>query len=188
VRQRRADDTTTFLDFLFLMVLVILLLVNPKVPPTDAQAEPPGNLSACIVWPGGNVDIDWWGHGPGEPRPIGYSRKSGKLWDLLRDDLGTVPDATGANFECAYTRGVVAGAYTINVHCYRCPTVPQLVNLEVAIMTGANAPMRVLVTTSVTLTKQGQELTAIRFYLEADGTIRPGSMHRVFKPLRSAKP
>jgi hypothetical protein len=48
--------------------------------------------------------------------------------------------------------------------------------------------MRVLVTTAVTLIHQGQELTAIRFYLEKDGTIRPGSMHRVFKPLRSAKP
>jgi hypothetical protein len=127
-------------------------------------------------------------HGPGEPRAIGYSRKSGKLWDLLRDDLGTVPDATGINFENAYTRGIVAGDYTINVHCYRCPDVPQVVQVEVAVSTGSNSPMMVLVTTTVTLTKQGQEATAIRFTLNGDGRVKRDSMHRVFKPLRSAKP
>ena len=64
---------------------------------------------------------------------------------------------------------------------------PQIVNVEVA-LSPDTGPLKVLVTTSVTLTKQGQELTAIRFFLEADGTIRPGSMHRVYRPLRSAKP
>jgi hypothetical protein len=83
---------------------------------------------------------------------------------------------------------VVPGEYTINIHAYRAPTLPLVVNVEIGMNAGNNSQMRVLVTTSVTLIHQGQELTAIRFYLEKDGTIRKDSLHRVFKPLRSAKP
>jgi hypothetical protein len=173
---------------LTMVAAIFALLISIKTTLEAALAKPPGNLSVSIVWPVGNSDVDLWVLGPGEPRAIGYSRKSGKLFDLLRDDLGLVPDATGANFETSFTRGVVPGEYTINVHAYRCPTLPLVVNVEVAISGSDSAPMRVLVTTSVTLTKQGQEATAIRFYLEKDGTIRKDSMHRVFKPIRSAKP
>jgi hypothetical protein len=177
-----------YLSIAFIFILLFALFASiPKKQESEANAKPPGNLNAVIVWPVGNSDVDLWVLGPGEPRAIGYSRKSGKLWDLLRDDLGLVPDATGANFETSYTRGVVHGEYTINTHCYRCPTLPITVQVEVSINrdNGSNV---VLVTTSVTLTEQGQEKTAIRFYLEKDGTIRPGSMHAVSKPLRSAKP
>jgi hypothetical protein len=179
----------TYLNLLMVVLLLLVILIRMLNPITeDANAKPPGNLVVTIVWPVGNSDIDLWVLGPGDPRAIGYSRKSGKLFDLLRDDLGLVPDATGANFETSYTRGVVAGEYTVNVHAYRAPTLPLVVNVEVAINAGNNSQMRVLVTTAVTLVHQGQEVTAIRFYLEKDGTIRPGSMHRVFRPLRSAKP
>jgi hypothetical protein len=179
----------TYLNLLMVVLLLLVILIRMLNPITeDAKANPPGNLGVCITWAQGNADIDLWNLAPGEPRAVGYSRKSGKVFDLLRDDLGLVPDATDANFECAYTRGIVPGEHIANVHCYRCPTLPQIVHVEVTVTTGANSPMRTLVTTDVTLTKQGQELTAIRFYLEKDGTIRPGSMHRVFKPLRSAKP
>jgi hypothetical protein len=178
----------TYLNLLMVVLLLLVILIRMLNPPTEeANAVPPGNLNAVIVWPVGNSDVDLWVLGPGEPRAIGYSRKSGKLWDLLRDDLGLVPDATGANFENAYSRGIVAGEYTINIHAYRCPTLPLVVNVEVSINRENGANM-VLFTTSVTLTEQGQERTAVRFYLEKDGTVRPGSMHRVFKPLRSAKP
>jgi hypothetical protein len=178
----------TYLNLLMVVLLLLVILIRMLNPPTeDAKAEPPGNLVVTIVWPVGNSDIDLWVLGPGEPRAVGYSRKSGKLFDLLRDDLGLIPDATGANFENAYTRGVVPGEYTINIHAFRCPTLPQVVNVEIGMNAGDNSQMRVLVTTAVTLIHQGQELTAIRFYLEKDGTIRDGSMHRVFKPLRNAK-
>jgi hypothetical protein len=178
-----------YLSIAFIFILLFALFASiPKKNESEAKAEPPGNLVVTIVWPVGNSDIDLWVLGPGEPRAVGYSRKSGKLFDLLRDDLGLVPDATGANFENAYTRGVVPGEYTINIHAYRAPTLPLVVNVEIGMNAGNNSQMRVLVTTSVTLIHQGQELTAIRFYLEKDGTIRKDSLHRVFKPLRSAKP
>jgi hypothetical protein len=178
-----------YLSIAFIFILLFALFASiPKKNESEAKAEPPGNLVVTIVWPVGNSDIDLWVLGPGEPRAVGYSRKSGKLFDLLRDDLGLVPDATGANFENAYTRGVVPGEYTINIHAYRAPTLPLVVNVEIGMNAGNNSQMRVLVTTSVTLIHQGQEITAIRFYLEKDGTIRKDSLHRVFKPLRSAKP
>ena len=171
----------------FLLLLVILIrMLNP--PTEDAKAEPPGNLAVSIVWPPSDTDIDLWLTGPGEPRPVGYSHRGGLLWNLLRDDLGTVPDVTGANFETAYTRGAPVGEYTANVHCYRCKTLlPIPVQVEVAISTGDNTSMRVLFTATVTLVKNGQEKTAVRFYLTADGTVKPGSLNAVFRPLRSAK-
>jgi hypothetical protein len=188
-KQQEITAKDTYLNLLVIIAIILFLVLRLIQPPTeDAKANPPGNLVVTIVWPVGNSDIDLWVLGPGEPRAVGYSRKSGKLFDLLRDDLGLIPDATGANFENAYTRGVVPGEYTINIHAYRCPTLPQVVNVEIGMNAGNNSQMRVLVTTSVTLIHQGQELTAIRFVLEKDGTIRPGSMHRVFKPIRSAKP
>jgi hypothetical protein len=174
---------------LTMLVAIFALMISIKTTLEAALAKPPGNVGVCITWAKqDNTDVDLWVSGPGEPRAIGYSRKSGKLFDLLRDDLGFGSDATDANFECAYTRGIVPGEHIANVHCYRCPVLPQVVNVEVTANTGDNSPMRTLVTTDVTLRKAGQEMTAIRFILEKDGTIRPGSMHAVFKAIRSAKP
>lgn len=173
---------------LFLMCVILMRpLLNP--PAEEAKAEPPGNMIVSIVWPPGDADVDLWVDGPGEPVPIGYSNKGGLLWNLLRDDLGIQPDLTNVNYENAYSRGVIGGEYTIGLHCYRCPILPQEVTVEVSINTGTpgKASMKPLVTTQVKLTKAGQEKTAIRFWLNEDGTIRPGSQNNVFKSLRSAK-
>jgi hypothetical protein len=52
---------------------------------------------------------------PGD-RPVGYSNKSGQIFNLLRDDLGKAHDITDYNYEVAYTRG---GEYVVNLHMYR---------------------------------------------------------------------
>lgn len=173
-----------------MLVALLVMVTVEKVKESDGTSTPPGNVIAHLLYPEGNTDIDLWVDGPGELVPVGYSNKGGLLWNLLRDDLGTQPDATGINYEDAFTRGVVPGEYTVNAHCYRCPVLPQLVHVEVSINTGdpgEKTPLKVLVTTSINLTQEGQERTAIRFYLNEDGTIKPGSMNSVFKPLRSAK-
>lgn len=187
---------TLFRDALFLMLLGLVALViwmlpflNP--PAQQDRAEPPGNLIVHITWPEGDTDVDLWSDGPGEPVPVGYSNKSGVLWNLLRDDLGQFPDATPLNYENAYTRGIVPGDYTINVHCYRCPVTPVPVDVEISVKPtgslGAKTPMRILVTTRVALESEGQERTAIRFRLNADGTADKESFNSVFRPLRAVK-
>jgi hypothetical protein len=183
---------TVFRDFSLLMVLgfvamVIWLLPHVNPPASSSDADPPGNIVVAITWPEGNTDIDLWVTGPGEPRPVGYSNKGGVLFNLLRDDLGNFPDATPFNYENAYSRGIVAGEYIVNVHCYRCPVVPQTVHVEVSINDGKPGKgMKPLATTSVELSRTGEERTALRFTLTADGTLVENSLNNVFRPLRSA--
>lgn len=177
---------------LFMAVLVIIMInfINPIS--DDKQAEPPGNLIVHITWPEGNTDVDMWLSGPAEPFPVGYSNKGGVLWNLLRDDLGDYPDATPLNYENAFTRGVVPGEYTINVHCYRCPQLPIEVGVEISLNNdagkkGKKTSSKIIVTTSIMLRKNKQERTAINFKLNEDGTVNPDSMNNVYKPLLYGK-
>lgn len=192
--RRRDSSPTLFRDIIFLALLgfvsmVMMMLPHLNPPAKQDNTEPPGNVIAHITWPPGNTDIDLWVDGPGEVVPVGYSNKGGLLWNLLRDDLGTAPDATGLNYENAYTRGITPGEYTINVHCYRCPVLPQHVEVEVSLKaeSGDKSSMKIIATAGLDLTSNGQERTAIRFTLDKDGGLRPGSTHSVFKPLRSAE-
>lgn len=186
------SNGTVFRDFTMLMVLgfvamVIWLLPHINPPETDAAAEPPGNVIVAIHWPEGNIDIDMWLMGPGEIKPVGYSNKSGRLFNLLRDDLGNRDPHR--NYENGFSRGIPAGEYIVNLHCYRCPTLPIEVEVEVSRNDGkpGKASLRVLAKTTVTLSKRGEEKTAIRFELDGDGSIVENSVNSVFRPLRAMR-
>lgn len=184
---------TVFRDFTLIMVLgfvamVVWLLPHVNPPAQNADAVPPGNVVVAITWPPGDTDIDLWITGPGELVPVGYSNKGGLLFNLLRDDLGDKPDATPLNYENAYSRGVVAGEYVVNVHCYRCPVLPQRIDVEISINTGENSKgVKPVATTAVELRTNGEERTALRFRLDAKGNLEPDSMNNVFRQLRAAK-
>lgn len=183
--RRRASNGTLFKDFLFLMVLVLLLMVNPPVPPTEDDTKAPGQMIISAVWPEGPVDVDLWVSGPGEAKAVGYSNRGGKLFNLLRDDLGTAGDGLPMNYENAYSRGLPEGEYVANLHCYSCRSGDVTVAVEIRFgPVGVSAGLFV----SETLTlSQGQERTVVRFRLNADGKVVPGSVNKVFKGLRSAK-
>lgn len=184
---------TVFRDFTLLMVLgfvamVVWLLPHVHQPASQSDAEPPGNVVVAITWPEGDIDVDLWVTGPGEMVPVGYSNKGGVLFNLLRDDLGRLPDATALNYENTYSRGVVAGEYIVNVHCYRCAVVPQQVDVEVSVNDSTSGKgARMIATTSLELSANGQEKTALRFKLDMAGKLVPDSLNSVFRPLRSAK-
>ena len=184
-----------FQDKLFLLVMgfaamVFMMLPYLNPPAVDDQAEPPGNVIVAIEWPPGNTDVDLWVTGPGERAPVGYSNKSGVLWNLLRDDLGTGTDVTPSNYENAYTRGVAPGEYIINVHCYRCPILPVPVDVEISIRKDdenhVKSRLNIIATTQVVLQQNHEELTALRFKLNNDGDLVSDSMNHVFRPLREA--
>ena len=65
-----------------------------------------------------DTDVDLWVQVPGDV-PVGYSNKGGADFNLLRDDLGELADATRMNYEVSYSRGMPAGEYTVNLHLYR---------------------------------------------------------------------
>lgn len=183
-------DLTMTLMLAYLIVIAIMIkFLNP--PASAENSTPPGNLMATLIWDQGDLDVDLWMVGPGEPRPVGYSNKGGVLWNLLRDDLGSAPDATMMNYENAYTRGIVPGEYIFNVHCYRCAVTPINATLEIAVNTNdgsstAKTGTKVLQTVKFKINTQGQEKTVIRFKLKEGGTIDPASINTIQKKLRSA--
>ena len=176
------------LRLVFVLGLLMILIAEPEKKTEDGD-EPPGSIVASITWPEGDADVDLWVMGPGEVVPIGYSNKGGRLWNLLRDDLGNSPDATPLNYENSYTRGAPPGEYVVNIHCFRCPVVPQKVNVEIrSAKTDPKSPKgtQVLFTASLDLRAQGQERTAARFRVDDNGDVLPGSINFNFMPLRSS--
>jgi hypothetical protein len=181
---------TTWRDFTLLLVMaffvfVVWMLPHLNPPAMEDQSNPPGNVIVHIVWPNGNIDVDLWLWGPEEIVPVGYSNKSGQLWNLLRDDTGTGSDLSGINYENAYTRGVPAGEYIINVHCYKCGGyLPVLVKLEVTVKVKPNGAMTTITYTEAELVASKEEITMVRFELDRKGKLVPGSMSHLFESLR----
>lgn len=192
-----SGESTDFNGYLFRDILTIclaifvgfvgILLIQIKDAATvSAEIASPGSIMAMITWPEGNTDVDLWVDGPGEPTPIGYSNKGGVMWNLLRDDLGLMPDYTPLNFETAFTRGMPAGNYRVNVQCFRCPTMPVVVTLEVSLKDTLTSSVTMLASSTVTLNRDHEEKTGLAFALDADGAVVPDSMNTLFKPLRAA--
>jgi hypothetical protein len=123
---------------------------------------------------------------PGD-RPVGYSNKGGAVFNLLRDDLGKQVDVTGLNYETSYSRGIVAGEYTINLHLYRNPSghYPVPVTVVTSVKGSIEESALQLLASEVLLLGEGEELTVYRFELSEDGDLVAGSVHSLHKPLRT---
>ncbi len=184
---------TVFRDVIFLalagFVAVVLMLLPHLNPPAKAENDvsSPGNVIVEVRWPDQlNADVDLWVEAPGDV-PVGYSNKGGKVFNLLRDDLGFLADATKLNYEVSYSRGVPSGEYTVNVHLYRNVSrqLPLPVDIVVSVKPNPQASAQQILATSIQLTSVGEELTAFRFALDKSGKLRAGSVHDLPKPLRS---
>ena len=143
-------DGTVFRDVIMLALLgfvtIVVLLLPHLNPPTLADAEviAPGNVIVEVRWADGlNADVDLWVQAPGDP-PVGYSNKGGRIFNLLRDDLGGSGDETDLNYEVAFTRGIPSGDYTINLHLYRNPSGQFPVEAEISVSVRSTAGGRVL--------------------------------------------
>jgi len=178
----------------FLAVIVVLLPhVNPKGVERASNAPAPGNVIVEITWPNDmNADVDLWVQAPGDV-PVGYSNKGGVVFNLLRDDLGQYLDPTGINHEVAYSRGIIAGEYVVNAHAYRVDRkrpppidVHLLVSVRTNTLESGEAPfVAPLLGTRARLRREGEEITLLRFRLDAGGRIVPDSVHSLYKPLRA---
>lgn len=190
-----ADDGTVFRDVIMLALLgfvtiVILLLphLNPPVEATE-PSHPPGTVIVELRWPDEiDADVDLWVEAPGDV-PVGYSNKGGRIFNLLRDDLGHTSDATKLNYEVAYSRGVPAGEYTVNLHLYRSKNMnlPIPAVVAVSIKPDMDTGLLPITTDNVKLVRVGQEITVARFSLDERGMLVPGSIHELQRELRSAR-
>ncbi len=188
---------TVFRDVILLalagFVAIVLLLLphlNPKAEAAKTATATPGNVIVEMRWPDRlDTDVDLWVAAPGD-RPVGYSNKGGRFFNLLRDDLGHFSDATELNYEISYSRGIPAGEYTVNAHLYRNTSgvLPVPVTVVVSVKRKPNESARQLLATDLELTRTGEELTAFRFELDDQGQLKPGSVHSLYRPLRSAAP
>ena len=193
------DDTgTVFRDMITLalagficMVLLLLPHVNPKGKEGTGKSseDPPGNVIIEARWDDKlRSDVDLWVQAPGDV-PVGYSNKSGLIFNLLRDDLGAYADPTEVNFETSYSRGIPPGEYTVNVHMFRNleNVFPIWVRVVARVKAEHESGAATVAATRVRLDHEGQEITAFRFTLTERGELVQGSLHAVFKPLRAAK-
>ncbi|MCX7629689.1 MAG: hypothetical protein N2038_05500 [Geminicoccaceae bacterium] len=193
-----ADGAVVFRDLITLALagfLVCIVLVLPHINPAKAKPrpeglEPPGNVVVEIRWPDPlDADVDLWVQGPDDV-PVGYSNKGGRLFNLLRDDLGHRADASGLNYEVAYSRGIEAGEYVVNLHLYRDQSgaSPIPVTVVASVKPSAKESTRQLLATTVELVREGEERTVFRFRLDSAGNLVPGSVHDLPLPLRARRP
>jgi hypothetical protein len=183
----------SFRDMLFLLVFAYLVIgalalahVNKKAQDTKG-ATPPGSVIVELHWDDKvDADIDLWVQAPGDV-PVGYSNKSGMIFNLLRDDLGHSGDPLSMNYEIAYGRGLWPGEYVVNAHFFRSADghFPVAVNAKVSVR-ASNGEINNLLQRTVELTYVGQEKTIFRFRLDSHGNLVPGSVNDLYKPLRSA--
>lgn len=189
------SEGTTFRDMTMLALLgfvAMVILMLPHLNPPRSQAAQdiaaPGNVIVEIVWPSEAYhDIDLWVQAPGDG-PVGYSNKGSRVFNLLRDDLGRLGDATGLNYENTYSRGIVPGEYVVNLHFYReeGAGVPVPVKVVVSTKTDPKSSAKQILASDVQLKRQGQELTVFRFTLTEKGELVPGSVNSIPKALRAA--
>lgn len=183
---------TVFRDAVMLALLgfvamVVLMIPHLNPPTKDDEAKAAGNVTVEARWADGlTSDVDLWVQGPGD-RPVGYSRKNGTLFDLLRDDLGTNRDLTGLNYEFAFSRGAPPGEYIVNLHLYNLHTdaLPIAVAVVVSVRQPQTGQLVRIGERMVSLTAKGQEVTVIRFKLDPSARLVPGSVHDLPKALRT---
>jgi hypothetical protein len=166
------DTALLMLGGFILMTVLMLSVVNPPAKSAETVGEQsPGNVIVEAQWADGvDADVDLWVEAPGD-KPVGYSNKSGQVFNLLRDDLGKAQDVTDYNYEVAYSRGMPAGEYVVNVHMYRGigVTYPITVKLVASVKDNPQDTAQQVVTTTVQLHHENEQVTAFRFSLDSQG-------------------
>lgn len=163
------------LGFTF-MVFIAFALINPeaKTGVVDVKAE----MIVTVTWPDNNPDdIDTYVEDPAG-NIVWYHSKEAGLIHLDRDDRGNYRDTlivngervqNPLNQESVTFRGIVPGEYVVNVYHYVANTGDELpVSVKVEKL---NPELQVIFYDTVTLDHRGDEKTAVRFTLDADGNV-----------------
>ena len=184
---------TVFRDVLMLALIgfvAMVIMLLPHISKTQEEVEehtPPGNVVIEMHWPDElPVDVDLWVQAPDDV-PVGFWNQGSQYFNLLRDDLGMEGDASGRNYEVSYSRGILAGEYTVNVHMYG--KVPAGIVVPVRVVVSVKAKydtLRQILETSVELQRRNQEETAFRFRLTQKGDLVPGSVTTLRRRLVTA--
>jgi hypothetical protein len=173
------------------VLVIVLFMINPPKEDDAENSRSRGNMRVEVYWPPDiDADVDLWSQAPGDV-PVGYSNLNGRVFNLVRDDLGSHADLSGVNYEVSFTRGIPPGEYIINLHWYSnaqgAARIPVKVLITLKKDDGAaskEAPTKVL-TKTVMLTMVGKEVTIIRFNVDDNMDIIEDSFTSIFKPIRA---
>jgi len=175
------------------VALVILLFhINDPKKNDEENQRARGNIRIEVIWDNDtNVDIDTWGKAP-EDTPVGYSNLNGRVFNLVRDDLGTYADLTEMNYEVMFSRGIPKGEWIINLHWFSNSAGVTEVPVKILITmrkddseNSKESPLTIM-SKHVTLTRVGQEITVIRFLIDEDQNIDRSSFSTDLKFIRPA--
>lgn len=174
-RQREDSMSIVFRDLLMLLALLMFTLVVLLIPlinieqnTTQSDIEKAaGDMIAEISWPSDNpADIDLWTDAPGEEK-VGYSMPYGKIFNLVRDDLGRDIDYSGLNYEFSFSRGIPDGRYRFSIVYYSDNGQGETpVEVRVSIRHRQRKVMRVVYEGMMTLDYPGQERGIVEFSMK----------------------
>ncbi len=193
---KRSDEDTFVLwtdnallllgGFILLFAIALAMVAKPTPEIKDPGIQAPGNVIVEIRWPDGiDADVDLWLLAPGDV-PVGYSNQSGHVFNLLRDDLGKVNDPDTLNYETAFSRGIPAGEYVVNLHLFRATPalLPLRVQFVISIKTDSDKSAKRVLIGEQTLIKNGEEVTAVRFTIDSNKALVNGSENHIFRKVR----
>lgn len=163
------------LGFILLFFLAVLF-INPAkdTGKVDIDAE----FIITVSWPDGSPDdIDTWIKDP-NGNTVWFRNRGSNLVHLDRDDRGMLNDTLQMggeqveiplNQEIAAIRGVVPGEYVVNVHYYESESSG---SVPVSVKVSKVNPVYTVAYYGVTtLESKGEEKTAVRFTISAEGDV-----------------
>lgn len=181
--RRRHGQVDPFTDLLFnallgftFLFLVAIMFMNPEA--KSGIIDPKAEYILTVTWPDFSPDdIDVWVEDP-DGRLIWFRNPQAGLIHLDRDDRGMLNDTitiedrvveNPLNQEVITIRGVVKGEYVVNLHYYATETgKPVPVNVT---LSKVNPALEIVYYSTVILDRKGDEKTALRFRIGADGKI-----------------
>lgn len=172
-----------FTDLLFNILLGFILLFFLAILFID-PAEETGKVDIdaqyiiTVSWPDNSPDdIDTWIQDP-KGNIIWFRNRSSNLVHLDRDDRGMLNDTlefegskieNPLNQEIAAIRGVVPGEYIVNLHYYETET---SASVPVSVKVSKVNPVYTVAYYGITtMETKGEEKTAVRFSVTANGSI-----------------
>ena len=178
------DVTLLALSGFVAIVLLLLPWLNLKTK-SEVIKEPVGSVIIELFWNDDiDADLDLWVQGPNDG-PVGYSKPSGLVFNLLRDDRGLTGDYTPLNYEISFTRGIVAGEYQANVHLFRHNKNKSKIQamISASLVTPDTNYRKQILEKTVLLRKKEKKKTVLRFKLDNNFKLVSGSVNSLRKSL-----
>lgn len=181
--RRRGYYTDPFTDLLFnallgftMLFMVTIMFVNPlaKLGSANLKAE----YIITLSWPEDLADdFDIWVEDP-HGEIVSYLQKDAGWLHLDRDDRGEINDTIMVdgqevihriNQEVVTLRGIISGEYIVNVYFYEARS-QQPVEVTLT-LDKVNPTLKTVFVDKITLARQDEEHTFVRFKLDGKGEI-----------------